>query len=119
MLHCNHTTYWKDGKRMNTNEFQSWVEQFYYERGWAQYNSFIRVNFLAEEVGEISRVVRAIEIGRDRPDERKKSEEELTAELKEEIGDALGNLIILAQKYNLDLQDIMETHVKKLSKRFE
>ncbi|MGG2017681.1 MazG nucleotide pyrophosphohydrolase domain-containing protein [Bacillus sp. S10(2024)] len=104
---------------MNTNEFQNWVEQFYHKRGWAQYNSFIRVNFLAEEVGEVSRVIRAIEIGRDRPDETAKNEEELIIELKEELGDVLGNLIILAQKYDLDLQDIMEAHVKKLSKRFE
>ncbi|SDZ38400.1 NTP pyrophosphatase, house-cleaning of non-canonical NTPs [Bacillus sp. 166amftsu] len=99
-------------------EFQRWVEEFYEKRNWSQYNSFIRLNFLTEEVGEVSRVIRAIEIGRDRPDEHEKQEEELKIELKEELGDVLANLIILSQKYDLDLQDIMEAHVEKLSNRF-
>ena len=100
-------------------EFQRWVEEFYEKRSWSQYNSFIRLNFLTEEVGEVSRVVRAIEIGRDRPDEQIKQVEELKMELKEELGDVLANLIILSQKYDLDLQDIMNAHVEKLSKRFQ
>lgn len=104
---------------MNIVEFQRWIEDFYEKRSWSQYNSFIRLNFLVEEVGEVSRVVRAIEIGRDRPDEQEKQEEELKIELKEELGDVLSNLIILSQKYDLDLQDIMEAHVEKLSKRFQ
>ncbi|EOA3903066.1 MazG-like family protein [Bacillus cytotoxicus] len=104
---------------MNIVEFQRWIEEFYEKRNWLQYNAFIRLNFLTEEVGEVSRVVRAIEIGRDRPDEQTKGQEELARELKEELGDVLANLIILSQKYDLDLQDIMEAHVTKLSKRFE
>src|SRR6476661_6303445 len=100
---------------MDIVAFQRWVEEFYEKRSWSQYNAFIRLNFLTEEVGEVSRVVRAIEIGRDRPDEDAKTEEEL----KEELGDVLSNLIILSQKYDLDLQDIMDAHVTKLSKRFE
>ncbi|PFE04728.1 hypothetical protein COE15_14150 [Bacillus cereus] len=104
---------------MNIVEFQRWVEEFYEKRSWSQYNSFIRLNFLTEEVGEVSRVVRAIEIGRDRPDEQTKQVEELKMELKEELGDVLANLIILSQKYDLDLQDIMNAHVEKLSKRFQ
>ena len=104
---------------MNIAEFQRWVEEFYEKRSWSQYNSFIRLNFLTEEVGEVSRVVRAIEIGRDRPDEQTKQVEELKMELKEELGDVLANLIILSQKYDLDLQDIMNAHVEKLSKRFQ
>ncbi|MDM5157167.1 MazG-like family protein [Bacillus sp. DX1.1] len=104
---------------MNIAEFQRWVEEFYEKRSWSQYNSFIRLNFLTEEVGEVSRVVRAIEIGRDRPDEQAKQEDELLIDLKEEIGDVLANLIVLSQKYDLDLQDIMEAHVEKLSNRFQ
>ncbi|WIY60983.1 MazG-like family protein [Bacillus arachidis] len=104
---------------MNMVEFQRWVEEFYEKRSWSQYNSFIRLNFLTEEVGEVSRVVRAIEIGRDRPDEQTKQVEELKMELKEELGDVLANFIILSQKYDLDLQDIMNAHVEKLSKRFQ
>ena len=103
---------------MDIVAFQRWVE-ILEKRSWSQYNSFIRLNFLTEEVGEVSRVVRAIEIGRDRPDEQTKTQEELKQELKEELGDVLSNLIVLSQKYDFDLQDIMETHVTKLSKRFE
>lgn len=104
---------------MNIVEFQKWVEEFYEKRNWSQYDSFIRLNFLTEEVGEVSRVVRAIEIGRDRPDEHIKADEELRTELTEELGDVLANLIILSQKYDIDLQDVMGAHVEKLSKRFE
>ena len=50
---------------MDIVAFQRWVEEFYEKRSWSQYNAFIRLNFLTEEVGEVSRVVRAIEIGRD------------------------------------------------------
>ena len=99
--------------------FKDGLRNFTKNRSWSQYNAFIRLNFLTEEVGEVSRVVRAIEIGRDRPDEDAKTEEELKQELKEELGDVLSNLIILSQKYDLDLQDIMDAHVTKLSKRFE
>ncbi len=102
---------------MDIVAFQRWVEEFYEKRSWSQYNAFIRLNFLTEEVGEVSRVVRAIEIGRDRPDEDAKTEEELKQELKEELGDVLSNLIILSQKYDLDLQDIMDAHVTKLSEK--
>lgn len=103
---------------MHIVEFEKWVEEFYEKRNWSQYDSFIRLNFLTEEVGEVSRVVRAIEIGRDRPDEHEKASNELLTELTEELGDVLANVIILSQKYDIDLQDIMNTHVEKLSKRF-
>ncbi|MFD3448748.1 MazG nucleotide pyrophosphohydrolase domain-containing protein [Microbacteriaceae bacterium 4G12] len=104
---------------MDLVTFEQWVENFYVKRGWSQYGPFIRVNFLLEETGEVARVVRSLEIGRDRPDEATKNEEELKTELKEELGDVLSNLIILAKQYDLDLQDIMDAHTKKLSERFE
>lgn len=103
---------------MNTTTFQKWVEDFYAGRGWSHYGPFIRVGFLMEEVGEVARVVRAIEIGRDRPDETRMSEDKLKAELTEELGDVLANLIVLAEKYDIDLEEIMNHHVQKLTKRF-
>ncbi|MGQ0438324.1 MazG nucleotide pyrophosphohydrolase domain-containing protein, partial [Bacillus sp. B-TM1] len=42
---------------MDIVAFQRWVEEFYEKRSWSQYNAFIRLNFLTEEVGEVSRVV--------------------------------------------------------------
>lgn len=37
---------------MDIVAFQRWVEEFYEKRSWSQYNSFIRLNFLTEEVGK-------------------------------------------------------------------
>ncbi|TDG00081.1 MazG nucleotide pyrophosphohydrolase domain-containing protein [Paenibacillus piri] len=103
---------------MDTKEFQQWVENFYQKRGWADYGPFIRMGFLMEEAGEVARVVRSLEIGRDRPDETTKRTEELKQELTEELGDVLSNLIILANMYHVSMDDIMETHVRKLKLRF-
>jgi len=104
---------------MEAKEFQQWVENFYQKRGWTDYGPFIRMGFLMEEAGEVARVVRSLEIGRDRPDETDKRAEELKRELTEELGDVLGNLIILANLYNIGMEEIMEAHVGKLKQRFQ
>ncbi|MDT2815642.1 MazG-like family protein [Vagococcus carniphilus] len=104
---------------MNIQKYQSWVSQFYKKRGWYELNPFIRANFLAEETGEVARAVRSIEIGRDRPDEASKTKNELVEDLKEELGDVLDNIFILADKYNIQLEDILSSHQKKLINRFE
>lgn len=103
---------------MEMKPFQQWVQQFYQKREWSQYNSFIRIGFLMEEVGEVARVVRALEIGRDRPDEGERSREELRQELVEELGDVLANVIVLSEKYDIDLSEIAQAHMDKLTKRF-
>ncbi len=71
-----------------------------------------------EEVGEVARVVRAYEIGRDRPDEGSRSVDELREELVGELGDVLGNVTLLADLYNISLDEIIAEHQRKLSKRF-
>lgn len=53
---------------MDITDYQKWVSEFYKKRNWYQYNSFIRSNFLSEEVGELAQAIRKYEIGRDRPD---------------------------------------------------
>lgn len=97
---------------MNITEYQKWISQFYKEHNWYQYNPFIRANFLTEEVGEVCRAIRTIEIGRDRPDERTTSVEENLANLTEELGDVLDNLFIIADKYQISLEEIMAQHQK-------
>ena len=104
---------------MNIFEYQKWVTQFYKKRGWYDLNPFIRVNFLTEEVGEVSKAIRTIEIGRDRPDENALSKEKQIENLKEELGDVLDNLFILADKYDINLTEIMNSHKDKLSKRYQ
>ncbi|MFG0211485.1 MazG nucleotide pyrophosphohydrolase domain-containing protein [Brevibacillus porteri] len=104
---------------MNITEFQKWVGDFYQERGWTGYGPFIRVGFLMEEAGELARAVRAIEIGRDRPDEGQKAAAEARQELVEELGDVLGNLILLANQYEVSFEEILDAHRAKLQKRYQ
>lgn len=103
---------------MNVHEYQQWVSEFYQERGWYELHPFIRVNYLSEETGEVARAIRTLEIGRDRPDEIEASKEEQLENLVEELGDVLDNIFILADKYNVSLEEIMSKHREKLEKRF-
>ncbi|MFC5468141.1 MazG nucleotide pyrophosphohydrolase domain-containing protein [Cohnella suwonensis] len=103
---------------MKESENQVWIQNFYDQRGWSNYGPFERIGFLMEEVGETARAIRAIEIGRDRPDEHIKSKEKLKMELIEELGDVLGNVFILASMYNIAIDEILEVHKNKLNKRY-
>ena len=104
---------------MDINEYTKWLIDFYKKRSWYDYNTFIRVNFLTEEVGEVSCAVRSLEIGRDRPDEKTKSEGYYKENLMEELGDVLDNIIILADKYDISFEDIITYHKNKLEERFK
>ncbi|MBO0474577.1 hypothetical protein IGL98_000533 [Enterococcus sp. DIV0840] len=103
---------------MKLQHYQEWISEFYKKRGWYELNSFIRVGFLSEETGEVARAVRAIEIGRDRPDEEEKTTESLVQDLTEELGDVLDNIFILADKYDIRFEDILTSHKQKLEERF-
>ncbi|MEK5026700.1 MazG-like family protein [Paenibacillus sp. FSL M7-1046] len=103
---------------MDITDFQEWVKQYYQDRGWSDLDIFIRIGFLAEETGEVARAIRALEIGRDRPDESRGSFEENKSQLTEELGDVLGNLIVIANKYDISLEEIFHCHKKKLAQRY-
>jgi NTP pyrophosphatase (non-canonical NTP hydrolase) len=103
---------------MNLTEFQQWVKDYYKMRGWSDLDIFIRIGFLAEETGEVARAIRALEIGRDRPDEVTGTLEENKQELTEELGDVLGNLIVIANKYDISLEEIFSSHKEKLAERY-
>ncbi|MGG3872331.1 MazG nucleotide pyrophosphohydrolase domain-containing protein [Brevibacillus laterosporus] len=103
---------------MNIVEFQKWVKDYYEQRGWSELDIFIRIGFLAEEMGEVARAIRALEIGRDRPDEKIGTIIEKKQELTEELGDVLGNLIVIANKYDIALEEIFQSHREKLQKRY-
>ncbi|KAA6447495.1 MazG nucleotide pyrophosphohydrolase domain-containing protein [Bacillus atrophaeus] len=104
---------------MQLAEAEKWMKDFYEKRGWTEYGPFIRVGFLMEEAGELARAVRAYEIGRDRPDEKQSTRAERKQELIEEMGDVIGNIAILADMYDVSLEDVMKAHRDKLTKRFE
>ncbi|MCD5003415.1 MazG-like family protein [Enterococcus saccharolyticus] len=103
---------------MDIQDYKSWVIDFYKKRNWYQYNPFIRIGFLTEEVGEVSRAVRSLEIGRDRPDEATQPEHVYKENLMEELGDVLDNILVLADKYDISLEDILTHHQMKLEGRF-
>lgn len=103
---------------MDINTYKEWVLEFYKRRNWYQYDSFIRIGFLTEEVGEVSRAIRSIEIGRDRPDETVQNMEAYKENLMEELGDVFDNILILADKYDMSLEDIIRHHKAKLEARF-
>ncbi|MGM1045596.1 MAG: MazG nucleotide pyrophosphohydrolase domain-containing protein [Bacillota bacterium] len=103
---------------MDVNQFQQWVKEYYESRGWSELDIFIRIGFLAEETGEVARAIRALEIGRDRPDEDSGTYLEHKQELVEELGDVLGNLIVIANKYDINLEDIFQSHQQKLFQRY-
>lgn len=103
---------------MNVTEFQAWVKEYYETRGWSELDIFIRIGFLAEETGEVARAIRALEIGRDRPDENTGTIDEQKQELVEELGDVLGNIIVIANKYDISLEEIFQSHQEKLQERY-
>ncbi|WP_239705562.1 MULTISPECIES: MazG-like family protein [unclassified Mammaliicoccus] len=103
---------------MNITEFQNWVNDYYEDRGWSDLDIFIRIGFLAEETGEVARSIRALEIGRDRPDEITDTFMNNKNDLIEELGDVLGNVIVIANKYDISLEEVFNAHKEKLSKRY-
>ncbi|MEI3605532.1 MazG-like family protein [Pseudogracilibacillus sp. SE30717A] len=103
---------------MDVTEFQQWVHDYYENRGWSELDIFIRIGFLAEETGEVARAIRALEIGRDRPDEKTESYMKNREALVEELGDVLGNVIVIANKYNISLEEVFNSHKEKLSNRY-
>ena len=90
--------------KLNLKKHQEWLVDFYKRRNWYQYSPFIRLNFLTEEVGELSRAIRAMKIGRDHPGEP---------------ADVLDQVLIMADKFDIDPETLLEYSQEKLTKRFQ
>ncbi|OOH86298.1 hypothetical protein BMT54_11155 [Pasteurellaceae bacterium 15-036681] len=103
---------------MHFSEYQHWVRKFYQLQGWYERDVFRRLAYLTEEVGEVACAVRAIEIGRERPDEVELDYQEKREDLIEELGDVLDNLFILADKYEIDIEDVIAKHKEKFLERY-
>lgn len=104
--------------KLNLKTHQSWLIDFYKRRNWYQYSPFIRLNFLTEEVGELSRAIRAIKIGRDHPGESEPSQKDLKDNLVEELADVLDQVLIMADKFGVEPETLLEYSQDKLTKRF-
>lgn len=103
---------------MTITEYQKWIVSYYNIRGWLQLDPFTRICFLTEEIGEVSQAVRNLEIGRDHPDEASLTVEQQKQHLSEELGDVLDNLLILAAKYDINFEDVLNDHMNKMKKRY-
>ena len=98
---------------------QTWLVDFYQQRNWYRFLPLIRLNFLSEELGELSRAVRTIELGRDHPGKKVKNDVEKRANLKEELADCFDQLLIICSKYEIEPEELMALSEAKFTKRFE
>ncbi|QIM62397.1 hypothetical protein A1D29_03280 [Pasteurellaceae bacterium Orientalotternb1] len=103
---------------MHFGEYQQWVSEFYKQQNWYERDVFHRLAYLTEEVGEVACAVRAIEIGRGRPDQVEQDVAQKRESLIEELGDVFDNLFILADKYGISLEEVMAKHQAKFVKRY-
>src|SRR5699024_7941576 len=109
----------KESFKMEAKEFQKWIAEYYKSRGWSDLDIFVRIGFLSEETGEVARAIRSLEIGRNRPDEHTASLAESKRNLTEELGDVLGNLVVIANKYNNKLEEINIQHKRIHKQRYQ
>lgn len=103
---------------MQIEQYQQWVRDFYKTQGWYERNPFMRMTYLTEEVGEVACAVRAIEVGRERPDETEASQQRKRENLIEELGDVMDNLFILADKYDISMAEVIQRHQTKFKARY-
>ncbi|WP_373766639.1 MazG nucleotide pyrophosphohydrolase domain-containing protein [Glaesserella sp.] len=103
---------------MHFAEYQQWVREFYQQQNWYERDVFRRLAYLTEEVGEVACAVRAIEIGRERPDETEQSLDEKRENILEELGDVFDNLFILADKYDISIEEVIAKHQAKFLSRY-
>ncbi|WP_429971041.1 MazG nucleotide pyrophosphohydrolase domain-containing protein [Fructilactobacillus sp. Tb1] len=99
-------------------EHRDWIVNFYKNRNWYRFSPLIRLNFLSEEVGELNRAIRTIELGRDHPGESKKTEAEKQYNLREELADCMDQILVIAEKYGISPDDLIKQSETKLKKRF-
>jgi NTP pyrophosphatase (non-canonical NTP hydrolase) len=103
---------------MNITEYQNWVVKMWSSRrpvgknGLRKYtlkDNYIMTAGLAGEMGEVMEHLK-----KDVRDERPADKRELTKEL----GDVLYYLMAVADKNGIEAQDIIDTNVKKLTRRY-
>ena len=102
---------------MDINEHQQWLVKFYEKRDWFKYPPQDRVNYITEELGELSRAVSTIEVGRDHPGEIILNQAEKD-NLREEMADVIDQVLVLADKYDIKPDELLEYSENKLKKRF-
>jgi len=87
------------------------VATWFKEKGWRYWHPTNQCLRLAEEVGEVARVVN------DLYGEKPKRDDEKQQELEEEIGDIIYTLICLANSQGIDLDEAIRNSCAKVIKR--
>lgn len=105
---------------MTIDEHQDWLVEFYKGRDWYRFSPMNRLVFLSEEIGELSRAVRTIELnGRDHPGDKILTNDERLDNLKEELADCFDQLLIISSQYGIRYSALSDYSKNKLKKRFE
>lgn len=104
---------------IDINEHQKWLTEFYASRGWLELSASRRLNFLIEEVGELSQGIRAYEIGRDHPGELEKTVAEKKDNVVEELADVMDAVLILCDKFDIAPELLFSKSEDKLNARYD
>ncbi|MGM9949876.1 MAG: hypothetical protein ACI33P_07100 [Lysinibacillus sp.] len=103
---------------MDINQFQQWLKEFGEENGWSQESIFMSIGLLAEGTGTLAVAIKELETMEDWPLINSISHEENKQLLTEGLGEMLGNLSFIASQYDIDLNEVLLGHQKKLTERY-
>jgi NTP pyrophosphatase (non-canonical NTP hydrolase) len=98
---------------MQIRDYQSWLQAYDIARGWDRFALAHTFLHLAEEVGEIARVVEHLEGYRGAEEAH-----DVRAKLAEELADAATFLFKLAYQAGIDLEDALRANMVKAETRF-
>ena len=99
------------GAELSLREAQRLVDAWMRERGWSYWHPLSQLARLAEELGELARLVNHM-FG-----EKPKKADEAQQELGLELADLLYTMICLANSQGVDLQDALEHALQKYGRR--
>lgn len=99
---------------MEIAEYQRWLEEYDRLRGWDRVSPSQTFVHLMEELGEVARLVLLLEGYK--PGEGR--EDELKAELAEELGDAATFLFKIGYQFGLDMETAMTGNMPKAEGRY-
>lgn len=98
---------------MTINEYQDYVR----EGASAAYDKKLAIIGLVGEVGELSDVVKKESIYEDMSKFVAKYGMSVEDKIKDEAGDVLWQYMLILNKYNLSIDDVIEENVRKLNSR--
>ena len=99
---------------MDIAQFQRWLEEYDRLRGWDRVSPSQTFVHLMEELGEVARLLLFLEGYK--PGEGR--EDELRAELAEELGDAATFLFKIAYQCGIDMETAMRGNMPKAEGRY-